>query len=296
MSTSPLPPQPGRDRPVPAPWHVVVPVKDTRLGKSRLAPAAGADRARLSRAIADDTLAAAAAAVGPARIVLVTSDRTVASSWRASGVVVTDDPGTGLNGALLAGLACVPDRSGAAALLGDLPALTSADLRAALDLAAAHPQAYVPDVDGTGTVLRTSAGGVPRFVPRFGPDSARLHHADGARRLDVDLPGLRTDVDDAVSLAAACRLGVGAATREVVEARASGWMRSMQASVHTFDPYSRTGSVLRDDGRQVPFDADVFDRSGLRLLRVGQRLTVQVVDDHVVSLGIVGIGDDQVIR
>ena len=70
----------------------------------------------------------------------------------------------------------------------------------------------------------------------------------------------------------------------------------MQASVHTFDPYSRTGSVLRDDGRQVPFDADVFDRSGLRLLRVGQRLTVQVVDDHVVSLGIVGIGDDQVIR
>ena len=64
----------------------------------------------------------------------------------------------------------------------------------------------------------------------------------------------------------------------------------MQASVHTFDPETRTGSVLRDDGVQLSFDAHAFDASGLRLLRSGQRLTVEVVDDLVVSMRIVGIG------
>ncbi len=67
----------------------------------------------------------------------------------------------------------------------------------------------------------------------------------------------------------------------------------MQASVHTFDPETRTGSVLRDDGVRLAFDARTFDESGLRLLRTGQRLTVDVVDDVVVSMRIVGIGSDQ---
>ena len=41
----------------------------------------------------------------------------------------------------------------------------------------------------------------------------------------------------------------------------------MQGSVHEFDPTTGAGSVLLDDGRRVPFDADAFPRSGLRLLR-----------------------------
>ena len=70
----------------------------------------------------------------------------------------------------------------------------------------------------------------------------------------------------------------------------------MQATVHSFDAETRTGSVLRDDGLQLPFDAHTFDDSGLRLLRSGQRLTVEVVDDMVVAMRIVGIGHDQRIR
>lgn len=50
----------------------------------------------------------------------------------------------------------------------------------------------------------------------------------------------------------------------------------MQASVHSFDAQTGDGSVLLDDGRRVPFDAAVFARSGLRLLRTGQRVTVEL--------------------
>lgn len=63
----------------------------------------------------------------------------------------------------------------------------------------------------------------------------------------------------------------------------------MQATVHAFDPISLTGSVIRDDGVLLPFDGAAFLASGLRLLRVGQRLTVEVVDERVVGLRIVGI-------
>jgi cold shock CspA family protein len=52
----------------------------------------------------------------------------------------------------------------------------------------------------------------------------------------------------------------------------------MQASVHSFDPQTGDGSVLLDDGRRVPFDGEVFARSGLRLLRSGQRVTVELSD------------------
>lgn len=70
----------------------------------------------------------------------------------------------------------------------------------------------------------------------------------------------------------------------------------MQATVHRFDADTLSGSVLRDDGVELPFDAAAFGSSGLRLLRVGQRLTVDVRDERVTGLRIVGVGGDQPIR
>lgn len=50
----------------------------------------------------------------------------------------------------------------------------------------------------------------------------------------------------------------------------------MQATAYTYDPETRTGQVLLDDGTPVPFDAPAFDRGGLRLLRPGQRVRIEV--------------------
>ncbi|MEV7234473.1 hypothetical protein AB0N06_10965 [Streptomyces sp. NPDC051020] len=50
----------------------------------------------------------------------------------------------------------------------------------------------------------------------------------------------------------------------------------MQATSYTYDPETRTGSVLLDDGTPVEFDAPAFDAGGLRLLRPGQRVRIEV--------------------
>jgi 2-phospho-L-lactate guanylyltransferase len=67
----------------------------------------------------------------------------------------------------------------------------------------------------------------------------------------------------------------------------------VQASVHRFDPQTHDGSLLLDDGTEVPFDPEAFARSGLRLLRLGQRLTVDLAgegaDLHAADLRLLGI-------
>lgn len=50
----------------------------------------------------------------------------------------------------------------------------------------------------------------------------------------------------------------------------------MQATVRSFDPASRSGTVLLDDGVELPYDAAAFDAGGLRLTRVGQRVRIAV--------------------
>ncbi|GGT48745.1 hypothetical protein [Streptomyces purpureus] len=49
----------------------------------------------------------------------------------------------------------------------------------------------------------------------------------------------------------------------------------MQATAYTYDPDSRSGSVLLDDGTPVEFAAEAFDAGGLRLLRPGQRVRIE---------------------
>lgn len=50
----------------------------------------------------------------------------------------------------------------------------------------------------------------------------------------------------------------------------------MQATVRSFDPGSRSGTVVLDDGIELPYDRDAFDAGGIRLLRVGQRVRIEV--------------------
>lgn len=50
----------------------------------------------------------------------------------------------------------------------------------------------------------------------------------------------------------------------------------MQATAFTYDPETRSGSVLLDDGTPVEFGAEAFEAGGLRLLRPGQRVRIEV--------------------
>jgi cold shock CspA family protein len=52
----------------------------------------------------------------------------------------------------------------------------------------------------------------------------------------------------------------------------------MQGTVSEFDPGTRSGVLLLDDGARVEFGATAFDASGLRLLRLGQRVQLDYDD------------------
>jgi 2-phospho-L-lactate guanylyltransferase len=57
----------------------------------------------------------------------------------------------------------------------------------------------------------------------------------------------------------------------------------MQGTVATFDAQTRSGTLLLDDGAEVAFPAAAFDASGLRLLRLGQRVRVERDESGEVS-------------
>ena len=64
----------------------------------------------------------------------------------------------------------------------------------------------------------------------------------------------------------------------------------MQGTVATYDPETHAGTLLLDDGTQLAFPAEAFRRSGLRLLRLGQRVTVDAgLDGAVARLRLPGI-------
>lgn len=70
----------------------------------------------------------------------------------------------------------------------------------------------------------------------------------------------------------------------------------MQATVHRFDADDGSGSVLTDNGRELPFSAEVFKAAALRHLRIGQRVSIDVGPQGVRRLWIEGIGLGQRIR
>jgi 2-phospho-L-lactate/phosphoenolpyruvate guanylyltransferase len=188
---------------------VLIPTKSLPGAKSRLlgATADPEAHARLVQAIRADTVAAAQAAEGVARVVIVSDRPTAAGSHR---VVIQSQPG--LNAALRDGAGYAVRHwpgDGVAAMVGDLPALRPHELAEVLVTAGAHPRAFVPDAAGTGTTLLT-ASATTTLRPAFGPGSA-ARHAESAIALAAGL-GLRTDVDTETDLESALALGVGPAT------------------------------------------------------------------------------------
>ena len=236
-------------------WTVLLPVKVLARAKSRLAVLAGDRRGELALALASDTVAAVLACPEVARVVVVTSDPEAGPLLAALGaIVVPDEPadrsaslgnaglentglentgalrGAGvlgdlgvqdlLNAALRHGAAVAARRwpgTGLAALTADLPAVSPAELAAALRAAGAAPglAAYVPDAAGVGTTLYAVPPG-GEFRPLFGGASRARHAAAGAIEFDPGaFTGLRRDVDTPDDLREALALGVGPFTRAV---------------------------------------------------------------------------------
>lgn len=211
-------------------FTVVVPVKGTAEGKSRLLPERPAgERMLLAEAFALDAVSALQRARQVGRVIVVTdAASSVAARLRERGVTVLGDPGGGLNAAVGAGLAWAgadADADSAAAaeaapgpvavMLGDLPTLVADDLDGALEAARGHPLALVHDAEGSGTTLITATEGA--LVPHFGGGSAERHRAAG--HVDLVLKPestLRHDVDTEADLQAAVAVGVGPHTAEVL--------------------------------------------------------------------------------
>lgn len=276
------------------PWALVVPVKGGPLAKSRLhLPLAS--RAALADAFARDTVAALAEGMPGAPLLVVTADAEVAAWVVGAGHTVVGDPGAGLDAAVAAGVRAARERGAVrvAVVLADHPALRADEVAAALAAAGAHPASVLADADGTGTALLTLPT-TPPVRTAFGPGSAAAHERLGHHRLELDLPGLRVDVDDAASLAAATRVGLGPHSR-VALAHAS--LPGVQATIHRIEP-DGSGSALLDDGVEVALPPGAAVAGGLRHLRVGQRVSVELDDTGlaVTRVWVVGIGPGQDIR
>ena len=203
-------------------WTVVVPVKPAALGKTRLT-AAGTDREALARAIALDTIAAAAATPRVSHVLVVTDDAEVSalvSQWPAVDVIAEGDV-RGLDAAIALGTVSAGQGAPRAALLGDVPALTPHDLDAALELAGQVERGLVPDAEGTGSTLVTARPGAVR-VSALGADAAARHRLLGCTDLAVSRGStLRGGVGAAARVAGAVALGVGPRTAAVLAAAAA---------------------------------------------------------------------------
>lgn len=201
--------RPGR------PCVVIVPVKPPALAKSRLVPLPADQREELARAFALDTVAVARRTPGVVAVLAVTDDFRLAAQLRAAGCeVMPDGASDELNATLVQAAAEAVRRWPDAlpvALCADLPALMVEELRAVLDRLPAAGPAFLRDRAGTGTTLYASDR--DSFDPRFGPDSAAAHLADGVHEIEVDAPSARADVDELSDLTAALRIGVGPHTR-----------------------------------------------------------------------------------
>lgn len=199
-------------------WQLIVPLKAAPGAKSRLAA-----RPELARAIAWDTVAAAAAAARVARVIVVTADpvhRERFAAYPRVELVVESEP-RGITAAIQAGLVATSPDLPRGVLLGDLPALAPAELDAALAAAEQHDRAFVRDADGTGTTLVTARGGVELFSS-FGDGSADRHAAAALAEIPAaPESGLRRDVDTATDLGTARLLGLGPRTRAELAAAAA---------------------------------------------------------------------------
>jgi 2-phospho-L-lactate guanylyltransferase len=181
---------------------LAVPVKDLVNAKQRLIPALSpAERRELARAMLEDVLEAAVAAL-PGAVLVVTTDPEVQAVVRAAGALcLAESANRGHTAAVAFGQREAVARGAARFLTlpGDVPCVTPQEIRTLCAALAGTPGVvFVPSRSGLGTNAALLAP--PDAIPlTFGEPSFENHlktaRAAGLTPCVLELPGIGLDVD-----------------------------------------------------------------------------------------------------
>jgi 2-phospho-L-lactate guanylyltransferase len=188
----------------------VVPVKDTRTAKQRLAAVMHQDtRTLLARAMLEDVLSAVAAASSLAGLVVVTADPVATQIAQRYGARLLSEGGEEGQTHAMRYAVEVLAAEGRRAILTlpiDVPLITPAEIDAVVAAARRDPEfVIVPahDRQGSNAILCAPPGHVPLS---FGNHSFALHLATARQRgiepRIIELPGIGLDIDSPSDLAA----------------------------------------------------------------------------------------------
>jgi 2-phospho-L-lactate guanylyltransferase len=251
------------------------------LAKTRLDPEGR--RGALALAFFRDCLAAVLACPRVGAVIIVTSDRVIASIAQRDGCLVVDDADhPGINAAAGWAVQIAGAPAPVAVMVSDLPCLTPAAMTVVLDAALQSPTSFLADADGTGTTMWLRATGTG-IDSRFGPQSAAAHRDGGAADISAtigaaDVAPARRDVDTDEDLARAIDLGVGPHTRDA--------LATATATIVTALRKTDDGrlEVADEDGRRHTVAWESVTAAGFREVRPGQRLILDVQAATVLGL------------
>ena len=200
-------------------WTAIVPIRSLTDGKTRLAGYPGASV--LTEAFARDVITACSACPEITEVALVSPDPRVVELARSVGCIgIAETDPDGINDAITHARRQLPEAERIVAILGDLPCVDSSSLSAVLRAAGEHETSFVSDAAGTGTTIWCTSD--PSARSHFGHHSRAEHRAAGAIELGLehtspDWARARRDVDTDIDLWDAARLGLGPATRAIVQ-------------------------------------------------------------------------------
>lgn len=198
----------------PEAWSVFLPLKPFLAGKTRLNLLPDDVRIALIKAMASDVVDSIMELANIEAVTVVGVSHEEVSSLK--------DPRlrsylpkviSGINSDVL--LAVGGSRK-IAVILPDLPAVTSAEIAIALDLAEGNRQSFIRDAEGSGSSMYF-APSRQYFSPQFGVNSAHSHALNAAVELShPTFLGIRRDCDDLVGLTNIPISTLGLATRSFV--------------------------------------------------------------------------------
>ena len=182
---------------------LLIPVKSLTTAKQRLASVLRQERrSQLAEAMLRDVMTAAAGVLGRIDVALVTGDVRARALAAEIGFLVIDDSCNESETAAIEMATAWCEQQGydtTVVVPGDIPLITSDELRRVLDAAPPEGAVFVPAYDrrGSNCILRRPASIIPL---RFGNDSF-LPHCEAMRKTGrelviLEMPGIGLDVDN----------------------------------------------------------------------------------------------------